>query len=206
MTDTTNITDATATDGSTNARPTLEQLLTQAGPPPANMTLAYIDFSGPLHSEYGSPPCYAATIDNAFTATECAALVAWAQSQGRAWAPALISGADGEQVLAEDVRNCARIMADDRAVAAWLLGRVRPLLEEDVGVVKGGRFLDPGARWRRVVGMTQWQEGRWRMTRLNERLRFLKYGPGEYFERTYVIRDLVGLVGRLDRADEEGEK
>lgn len=152
---------------------------------PATMTLKHIDFiKTPLAREYGTPARYAVVIDDAFSAAECAALVEWAQSNG-SWERAMINIGGGRQRLAEDARKCGRILVDDARVADWLLRRVRPLMEEDVGEVFGGRTNKDHNRWPRVAGMSTYQQGCWRMTRLNERLRFLKYGPGEYFRRTY---------------------
>ncbi|KAI5809065.1 hypothetical protein DFH27DRAFT_250101 [Peziza echinospora] len=142
-----------------------------------------IDFStSPLSKSYTNH--YALVIDNCFTPAECAQLISLAESSAP-WAPAMInSGPNGEGVLAVDYRNSGRILVDDKDAAAFVYERVKPWLDE-VEVVGPGRF-----KWKEIVEIP-WgskkrkgaEEENWKMTRINERLRFLKYGPGQEFKK-----------------------
>lgn len=69
---------------------------------------------------------------------------------------ALTNVGGGKDRLIVDVRNSSRVIVDDEARAEELFGRLEP-------------FLPPVWAGRRLVG-------------LNERLRFLRYDPGEYFK------------------------
>lgn len=139
-----------------------------ASSPRPPIVTTHIDFPSVGLAEYKDH--YAAVVDHAFSAAECRQLVALAGDD--AWQPALISLDSDTQALRTDVRRCERVMLDDEATAAWLWERVRaavPELAEHEGVVVTLR----GRR----------QQGVHRATRLNERLRFLRYGVGEYFKR-----------------------
>ncbi|KAI5795801.1 hypothetical protein EDC01DRAFT_629719 [Geopyxis carbonaria] len=138
--------------------------------PPPEISVHPITFTADNLPAYASPPRYALTIDNAFTPAECAALLAAATaSTSDVWEPAMINIGGGRQRRIPEVRDCGRIMLDDKALAGAMFDRVRPYMEEAFKI-KGDRK----SRW-------GWSGGHWRLTRLNERLRFLKYGPGHYF-------------------------
>jgi hypothetical protein len=69
-----------------------------------------------------------------------------------------------------------RIIWDDRELAARIFARIAPHVPE-VGALEG-------ISWGRAVGLGAVKRGeRWELTRLNERMRFLKYTGGEYFKR-----------------------
>ena len=121
---------------------------------------------------------FALLIENALTADECAQLIGYAEQRG-SWERALVNVGFGEQRLMADVRNCGRIIADDAGVAAQLHARIAPFLAA-AGVGAVSRTQWPGLATSRLAAGE-----RWRMARLNERLRFLKYGPGEYFKRKW---------------------
>ncbi|SLM33930.1 oxidoreductase domain containing protein [Lasallia pustulata] len=116
---------------------------------------------------------YAVIVDNAFTASECASLVRTAEVRaGGKWEHAMIDVGHGVQELDTTVRSCGRIVCDDQEIAEKIWVRVKDAVPE-VEVLKD---------WPEVTG--KWAcrlKEVWKMTRLNERLRFLKYGPGEYF-------------------------
>ncbi|KAF8246605.1 hypothetical protein K440DRAFT_553242, partial [Wilcoxina mikolae CBS 423.85] len=117
---------------------------------------------------------FALLIDNALTPAECASLLALADTH--TWEPALLNVGYGQQELRTDVRKCGRVIVDSPDIAAQLYARIVPVLEkEGVHVIGGakGRWEGMRSHW---LGDTPW-----RLTRMNERLRFLKYGPGEYF-------------------------
>ena len=93
-------------------------------------------------------------LDNVLTEAECSDLIQITEDQG--YEPALLNIGFGEQQLRTDIRNNERCILDSEEKANILWERIKDYIP-DV--------------WRnkhKVVG-------------LNERLRFLKYGPGEYF-------------------------
>jgi len=92
-------------------------------------------------------------LDGVLSEQECAALVAEAEATGFDDAP--ITTPMGFLMVPE-VRNNTRVMVDDDARAAWLWERMRS-------------WLPAEHRGARVVG-------------LNERLRYYRYQPGQYFE------------------------
>jgi hypothetical protein len=80
-------------------------------------------------------------------------------------------------------------MVDSREIAGLLFERVRPFLEaEGLDVI---RTTGEGKVWESM--RSHWLGKRpYRVTRLNERLRFLRYGEGQYFKRELSSRAIVG--------------
>lgn len=155
---------------------------TNPAPPDAKATV--IDFAQTPCTNYAKPPHYALIIDNAFTREECADLIRTAESTpGASWAPALINsvGPDGTlvQQLRTGTRDSGRIMRDDTDLAEWMYQRVLPFLEDEIKVIEQGKgkwpalFYEPG---------TAASGAQWKMKRLNERLRFLRYEEAQYFK------------------------
>ena len=191
---------------------------------PANAVVKLIELYKPATHRYAvrvTPPCFALLIDNAFTPQECRDMLLYATSEtgavngsgsdssgdggggsggGGRWEAALINTSHGQQKLAPEVRNCGRILRDDPELAAKLFARIAPLLRrEAVDVVSPhGRWQGMKSAW---LGDTPW-----RLTRLNERLRFLKYGPGEYFRRMFLPPSLAQRAARHGADDGGGEK
>jgi len=93
------------------------------------------------------------TLDGVLSEQECAALVAEAEATGFDHAP--ITTPRGFLMVPE-VRNNTRVMVDDQVRARWLWERMRS-------------WIPAEHRSARVVG-------------LNERLRYYRYRPGQYFE------------------------
>lgn len=87
----------------------------------------------------------------------CAALIAFAEQQGFDDAP--VTTARGPRMM-RDVRNNTRVMVDAPALAERLFGTLASLLPREL------------------------PEG-WRLTGLNERLRFYRYDAGQSFEWHY---------------------
>ncbi|KAJ3054912.1 hypothetical protein HK097_000377 [Rhizophlyctis rosea] len=173
--------------------------------PPPIPTL--INFATSPLPEYSSH--YALVIDNLFTPEECACLLADAEREGGDWEEAQVNVGGGKQMTMSDYRNSERIMWDSEEKAGWIMERVRPYLGLGCGTgspcfVNGGKGGGGG-----VVadgghdgtsggenggegkgGIEEWisesaKKGKteWVVTRLNERLRFLRYGPGQYFKK-----------------------
>lgn len=130
---------------------------------------------------------YAVVLDNVLTPSECAAWLVAAENHAdpAGWERAMINVGGGRQELYADVRNCGRIIWDDRELMARLWARIEPFVIEEIGELKDKPLVTGfGPKKRNEI---------WKMTRLNERMRFLKYVGGEYFKAhedgTYVTPD-----------------
>lgn len=146
----------------------LSTLLT--GPAPKNLKKDVIDFSQTPIPNYTNS--YAVILDNVLTSAECADLLAAAETHGKGqWERAMINVGGGRQALYTEVRNCGRIVWDDHEIVARIWERCEPHVREIVRLENCTRII--GLRGRDFV---------WKMTRLNERMRFLKYVGGEYFK------------------------
>ncbi len=156
----------------TSAAPTANLL---TGPAP-QITREDIDFVRGGLPEYDG--LYAVILDNVLTPAECEALVNAAKATTNGvWEKALVNTGNGLQAEMLNTRKCGRIMWDDKDIVEKLWKRVEGLVPELKTLEPNNRALrrpKPG------------KEQRWRATRLNERMRFLKYGPGDYFKREYL--------------------
>ena len=118
---------------------------------------------------------YACVLDNVMTAGECQQLLRAAEATTNAvWKEAMVNVGGGRQGVAKDVRDCGRIIWDDREMVAKLWDRCRDFVPEilnlsDQAFITGSGPVKKG--WKYV------------MSRLNERMRFLKYVEGSYFRR-----------------------
>ncbi|EWC48786.1 hypothetical protein DRE_00091 [Drechslerella stenobrocha 248] len=133
-------------------------------------------------ARYGDLKAYAAVVENAFTLKECNELLRIAEaSAGGTWPIARINAGANLEVLDTSYRNSDRIIYDDQPLADRMLARIAPLIEKDIA------YLDPedaGAGkgplgWK---GTAAKRDGhKFRMTRLNERLRYLRYPVSGFF-------------------------
>ncbi|KAF9885820.1 hypothetical protein FE257_012292 [Aspergillus nanangensis] len=148
---------------------------------PPGATSHRIDFPtcDPPIPEYKN--LFAALIENVLTEPECNELIRLAESttlgtgsesSTPTWERALINAGNGKEVLSTDSRNCGRIVWDSHDIAARLLDRLMPFLRE-----YGLNRIDNQPLVTGLAGRNK----AYRLTRLNERLRFLKYEGGEYF-------------------------
>ena len=94
------------------------------------------------------------TLDNVLSGAECEDLIK--ETEDRGYELALINTGGGNQGLRLDVRNSKRCIIDSQERAALIWERIK-------------NHLPQTWKSRPAVG-------------LNERLRFLKYSPGEYFK------------------------
>jgi len=94
------------------------------------------------------------TLKSVFTEEECKAFIATTEKKG--YQPALVNIGGGRQQLMTDVRNNDRCIIDDPKVAAVIYERIR-------------KYVPQTWRGCKAVG-------------LNERLRFLRYDPGQKFD------------------------
>ena len=100
---------------------------------------------------------FAIVIQNVFSVPECMAMIE--DTERRGYEQALLNIGGGRQVLATDYRRSSRCIVDSVDQAAEIWKRVK----EHVPPV----WNHAGVEWR-AVG-------------LNERLRFLRYSPGDFF-------------------------
>jgi len=115
-------------------------------------------------------PIVALTVQNILSPAECAALIARSEQQG--YDIALVNSGSGTGVHIPGYRDGQRCIIDDTHFAAQLWARIQPYVP---AVYQG----------RPVVG-------------LNERMRFLKYGPGDKFE--------AHMDGEYRRTDGSGHR
>lgn len=93
----------------------------------------------------------------------------------------------GMQMILEDTRNCGRIIVDDRDVVAKLWARVADAVPEIHRLENWEDVTGKGPVKRKEV---------WKVTRLNERMRFLKYVGGEYFKGMDSLRGKRRILQR----------
>ncbi|KAG8743195.1 hypothetical protein FRC10_000266 [Ceratobasidium sp. 414] len=106
---------------------------------------------------------FAMVIDNLFTPEDCARYVAAAEAS-KEW-----------DYVDTTYRNSSRIMLDDFALAGEILERLRPYLTEI-------QYMDSSPLHRTYSrGTKKASEPPAELVALNERFRFLKYGPGQFF-------------------------
>lgn len=162
-----------------------------AQPPDASpTTITQIDFSATPLPEYAG--CYAVILDNVLSPSECRTLLLLAeasvpvtQTDGEPsdlWQPALLNMGFGFEVLDPKHRNSDRIIWDEQTVVDRLWERIKgaecagaedlraklEVVEDDVEIL--GRSRRGGRQ-------------RWGFRRVNDRMRFLRYGPGGFFRR-----------------------
>ena len=147
-----------------------------SGPAP-NLIRKDIDFkkSGILT---GYDNLWAVVLDGVLSEEECDTLIAAAESttNGR-WERALVNIGGGMQAMYEDTRKCGRIIWDDRDVVAKLWTRIEGAVPE----------IHELKNWPDVTGNGPAKRMEtWKLTRLNERMRFLKYVGGEYFKGMFL--------------------
>lgn len=145
--------------------------------PAPNLTRTDIDFKkGGILTAYDN--LWAVVLDGVLSEEECDTLINGAESttDGK-WERALINIGGGMQAMYEDTRKCGRIIWDDRDIMAKLWARIE-------GAVPEIQRLN---NWPDVTGNgPAKRKETWKLTRLNERMRFLKYVGGEYFKGMYL--------------------
>ncbi|KAG8832053.1 hypothetical protein FRC17_002116 [Serendipita sp. 399] len=168
-----------------------------ATPHDAKPILTYpIVFKDSLLPEYDG--YYAVVLDNVLSPSECAQLIKYAEmSSGmtdaqevngdaisderkkKGWIPALVNLGDGKEARLTYYRDSDRIIWDNQELVDRLWDRC--LNGGDENVIRDK--LQTLANDPLVQGNWEFKRGhRWRMKRLNERMRFLKYGKGQFFK------------------------
>ncbi|KAF2017770.1 oxidoreductase domain-containing protein [Aaosphaeria arxii CBS 175.79] len=117
---------------------------------------------------------WAVVLDGVLTEEECDQMVAAAEAKTDSkWERAMVNIGGGRQALYEETRNCGRIIWDDSDIVAKLWTRIQDAVP-DIHQLKN---------WPNVTGNgPSMRHETWTVTRLNERMRFLKYTGGEYFK------------------------
>ncbi|OJD19094.1 hypothetical protein ACJ73_08666 [Blastomyces percursus] len=149
--------------------------------PPLNASSSKIDFSKTVDAFPEYEGYYARIVNDLFTKGECDLLIRAAEestvsdpSNSPKWEEALVNAGNGMQVLDIESRCCSRILWDCSWLADRLLSRIRPFVQGDIEFLRDVPHITSH-------GPAEHQEEIWRLARLNERLRFLRYYRGEYF-------------------------
>lgn len=141
------------------------------GPGP-NVTRTDVNFK-----KHGMPEhedAWAVILDGVMSEEECNQLVAAAEATTNGkWERAMINIGGGMQAMYEDTRKCGRIIWDDREIMAKLWERIEASVPEIHRLKNWADVTGNGPAMRKET---------WKVTRLNERQRFLKYVGGEYFK------------------------
>ena len=135
-----------------------------------------IDFDNSVLPEFAG--CYAVVLDNVLSPSECAQLLQLAEASvmdedkqdGSSWRPALVNIGGGYEVQVPDYRKSSRIIWDNQEIVDRLWARMAALPEMQEKLSS-------------VPGITAFgKKVNHEFYRVNKRLRFLKYTPGEFFK------------------------
>lgn len=152
--------------------------------PPENPIATHpIDFANSPLPQYDGHT--AIVLDNVLSPEECKELLSLAEASvpksdesAPAWRPALISAGPGWEAPAPGYRESDRIIWNQQTVVdrLWERCMLSEGLRELLAVVPPQPYM---------------KGGKWVFSRFNERMRFLKYSPGQFFKRK---RDHLSLV------------
>lgn len=141
-----------------------------------------------------APDATCFTIEHVLSDDECEQLIALSERRG--YEQALVNVGNGVQAVMSDVRRSSRWMVDSESAADSLWRRIERHVRDVV------------AKSRRGKGAT----ASWYASGLNERLRFLKYSPGDFFapheDGTFEAKGQVSqmtVMLYLNSAGEGGE-
>lgn len=147
-------------------------LHTLSSKPPTTCRSDLVNFEEVGMPEYKGK--FAVLIHDLLSPAECAELLEAAEgSSGNQWEGAMVNIGGGQQKLMTDIRDCGRIIWDTPEVVERLLERIKPHLPQSVTSLKDSTQITGAGPVKR--------KETWQITRLNERLRFLKYNKGMYF-------------------------
>jgi hypothetical protein len=162
-----------------------------------------VDFANSVLSEYKN--LYAVVLDNVLSQEECDQLIHLAelsagghgekQLMNNGWIPAMVNAGPGREFLATDYRNSDRIVWDNNTLVERLWKRIL----QGKGIKEYLTVLD-GDEYYPVVGDGATRRGeRWVATKqgVNERMRFLKYGAGQYFRSKFLPPGLFFFIPDL---------
>ncbi|KAF1966634.1 hypothetical protein BU23DRAFT_560050 [Bimuria novae-zelandiae CBS 107.79] len=141
------------------------------GPTP-NLTKHVINFRKEGIPQYDGR--WAVILDGVLSEDECELLIkaAEATTDGE-WERAMVNIGGGFQAMYEDIRKCGRIIWDNRDLVAKIWARIHDSVPD----------IHRLENWPDVTGLgPAKRKETWTLTRLNDRMRFLKYVGGEYFK------------------------
>ncbi|KAI9892999.1 MAG: hypothetical protein M1814_000883 [Vezdaea aestivalis] len=142
------------------------------GSAPGGISKRHLDFTSVGLDEYKDR--YAVVLDNVVSASECTIWLAAAEARDE-WQPAMVNVGGGRQAMALDVRKSGRIIWDDED----LVGRLWDKVKDEVKEIA----LIEHPEWASTIGTKKLaKQIDWRVRGCNERMRILKYGPGDYFQ------------------------
>jgi hypothetical protein len=157
---------------------------------PSTIEVNQIHFAKTSLPEYKG--LYAVVLDNVLSHAECDQLTHMAEQsagghdasapmENNGWKPAMVNAGRDHEFLALDYRNSDRIIWDNEEIVQRLWTRLMQAegMKEYLNVMKGEKYVH-------VVGdgiVTR--DERWVVSPKgpNERMRFLKYGAGQFFRR-----------------------
>jgi hypothetical protein len=162
-------------------------------PDPDIIKVKKIDFKASVLPEYKN--CYAVILDNVLDEEECQQLIHMAESSAGGhcreesapddgWRPAMVSAGANYEFLDLEYRNSDRIIWDNKVLMERLWTRIL----QGKGMKEYFSVLD-GKEYKDVIGWREEKRGdRYVISEqgLNERMRFLKYGEGQYFRRKFT--------------------
>ncbi|KAI1394311.1 uncharacterized protein F4822DRAFT_44983 [Hypoxylon trugodes] len=167
----------------------------RTNPPDAKpITFEKVDFVEARLPEYKD--CYAVVLENVLSPSECATLIKLAESSvgdkcrnkidGTAWAPALVNVGDGYEVAIPEYRNSDRIIWDEQDVVDRLWVRLESVPEIRDTLVSFSDSWDrvvlrPRKNGKEIKSAGEDDDTWWDFQRVNKRMRFLRYGPGQFF-------------------------
>ncbi|KAL2135387.1 hypothetical protein VTI74DRAFT_8799 [Chaetomium olivicolor] len=166
------------------------------GAPPADarpITVTPVNWASTPLPEYAG--LYATVLDHVLSLSECQTLLRLAESSVPApgedgselrhsatdpWGPALVNAGGGFEVLDQEYRNSDRIVWDCQEVVDRIWARCL----EGGGEEFRRRFEEIGAGEKDITGlrMEGFREAKWAFHRVNDRMRFLRYGKGGFFK------------------------
>lgn len=165
-----------------------------APPADGSLRVLQVDFA-----QYGFPELSSRTcviIDNLLTPDDVNKLYTSAVSSGE-WTAAEVNVGGGRQVLSTDYRNSGRIILDSDKLAGWLFEKIEPHLPAHVvtipkashhASIRSPAYKEAKEKSNEGVLNTNGakpKEPVAKCTRLNERLRFLRYEKGMFFNPHY---------------------
>ncbi|KIO31411.1 hypothetical protein M407DRAFT_67922 [Tulasnella calospora MUT 4182] len=124
-------------------------------------------------------------IDNALTPEDCQKLLKAAEDSAP-WAAAAVHGGPGDKhgTVMEDYRKSSRILLDDFELADLILSKLRPHMPKEGLDAPKSKYQQFGVedqdKLKDIFKIKKASPVQ--LTRLNERLRYLKYVEGDFFE------------------------
>ena len=142
------------------------------GPSPS-VTKQIIDFESTVLPEYKD--YYACVLDGVLSADECANLIKAAEAESNSeWSQAMVNVGYGRQEVDTETRSCGRIIWDNHDLASTIWARCQQYVPEILEIKDKPTITGSGSL---LKGVT------YRASRMNERLRFLRYRKDHYFRR-----------------------